>query len=263
MRPVLGMPALIELSSVEENALLCQELGLSFVELNMNMPYCFPENLAPAKLRRLAEETGIYFSLHMPDDTDFGSLHKNVRQGTLDRALEAVEWAADADIRLLNFHINPGIYFTLPSYRVWIFDKYYPEFETNIVDSFTQLLDKARSAGIKLCVENVFNFDIPFIQRVLEPLTKLPDFHLTWDVGHDAKTAFKERGTLLKHEKNLAHMHLHDYDGKTDHQVLFKGHLDIISYVQFAASHDMDVVVEVKTIDALVQSINELNRRLP
>jgi sugar phosphate isomerase/epimerase len=262
MRPVLGMPALIEFSSVEENALLCQELGLSFVELNLNMPYCFPENLPSEKLDRLTRETGTYFTLHMPDDFDLGSLHENVRKGTLERSLEAVEWAGQAGIRLMNFHINPGIYFTLPKYRVWIFDKFYSTFEENLVNSFKLLLDKARSYDIQLCVENVCNFDLPFIDRVLGPLTDLPDFGLTWDVGHDAKTGFKEREVLLRHEDRLRHMHLHDYDGNVDHQVLFTGQLDIMELVRFAATHHMSVVVETKTIDSLVQSINELNRKL-
>ena len=33
-----GMPALIELPALEDCAKLCRELGLQFVELNMNLP---------------------------------------------------------------------------------------------------------------------------------------------------------------------------------------------------------------------------------
>ena len=33
-----GMPTLIENSTLEDNIALCKELGLSFVELNMNFP---------------------------------------------------------------------------------------------------------------------------------------------------------------------------------------------------------------------------------
>ena len=39
----LGMPSLIECSSLEENAILCRQLGLDFIELNMNLP-AFGEN---------------------------------------------------------------------------------------------------------------------------------------------------------------------------------------------------------------------------
>lgn len=34
----LGMPALIEIKSIEACAALCRELGLQFIELNMNLP---------------------------------------------------------------------------------------------------------------------------------------------------------------------------------------------------------------------------------
>lgn len=33
-----GMPTLIENDTLEDNAKLCNELGLQFVELNMNLP---------------------------------------------------------------------------------------------------------------------------------------------------------------------------------------------------------------------------------
>ncbi|HSV42319.1 MAG TPA: sugar phosphate isomerase/epimerase family protein [Methanomassiliicoccales archaeon] len=261
MRPVMGMPALIELSSVEENTLLCQELGLSFVELNMNMPYCFPENLPAANLRRMRQETGVHYTMHMPDDLDLGSFHETIREGTVERAMQTVDWAGQADIRLLNFHINPGIYFTLPDFRVWIYDKFFETFERNMVSSFSSILDRARDNGVKVSIENVCNFDIGFIQRVLRPLMRLPGLGLTWDVGHDARTEFKEQRTLMLYEDRLAHMHLHDYDGRSDHQVLFTGRLDIMRLVMFASAHNMSVVLETKTIDSLIKSMENLNKR--
>ncbi|QLH74767.1 MAG: TIM barrel protein [Methanomassiliicoccales archaeon] len=261
-RPRLGMPALIEFSSVEENAALCSSLELSFVELNMNMPYCFPENLAPRMLERVTEETGVGFTMHMPDDLDLASMHRSVREGAVRRAMESVDWAGEAGVELLNFHINPGIYFTLPGHRVWIYDKFYDMFEKNILDVFQTIIDKAKEAGVKVSVENVCNFDLDFVARALCKLTKIDGFHLTWDVGHDAKTSFREREVLLKYERNLAHMHLHDFDGRTDHQVLFKGQLDIMWLLMFASSHGMSVVIETKTIDSVVDSVNALNKRL-
>jgi hypothetical protein len=57
-------------------------------------------------------------------------------------------------------------------------------------------------------------------------------------------------------------MHLHDYHGRTDHQVLFTGEIDIIGMVVFAQAHGMSVVLETKTIDSLVQSMERLTKRL-
>jgi sugar phosphate isomerase/epimerase len=67
---------------------------------------------------------------------------------------------------------------------------------------------------------------------------------------------------LLRHQDRLAHMHLHDYDGKSDHQVLFTGEIDVIGMVLFAQAHQMSVVLETKTIDSLVQSVQRLDQRM-
>ena len=39
------MPILVEFHSLEENIKLFQELNLDFIELNLDIPYCFPENI--------------------------------------------------------------------------------------------------------------------------------------------------------------------------------------------------------------------------
>ncbi|GFH95222.1 hypothetical protein IMSAGC003_01763 [Lachnospiraceae bacterium] len=46
----LGMPTLIELPEVEDCAALCAELGLQFVELNMNMPQFQTGSLEESRL---------------------------------------------------------------------------------------------------------------------------------------------------------------------------------------------------------------------
>ena len=39
----LGMPQLFEFDTIEENLILCKELGLDFIELNLNFGYCRKE----------------------------------------------------------------------------------------------------------------------------------------------------------------------------------------------------------------------------
>ena len=46
-----GMPTLIEIKSLEACAALCRELGLAFVELNMNLPEYQADKLDDIKLR--------------------------------------------------------------------------------------------------------------------------------------------------------------------------------------------------------------------
>ena len=64
----LGMPALIELPEPEDCGALCQELGLQFVELNMNLPQYQPDRIDKDRLRKIREEYGIYFTIHLDEN---------------------------------------------------------------------------------------------------------------------------------------------------------------------------------------------------
>ena len=60
-----GMPTLIENKNLEETVSLCKELGLQFIELNMNFPmYQVPQLEETAYLKELAQkinELGLEF----------------------------------------------------------------------------------------------------------------------------------------------------------------------------------------------------------
>jgi len=252
-----GMPALIELPTVADYVTACRELELSFVELNMNLPVCCPESLTASDARALAEEADIEFTLHLPEDMDLGCLHRGMRRAHLQRAISAVEWAADAGIEIVNLHVNPGVYFTLPDSRVFIYGVYSERFLAGLEESFEELLEKARETNVTVCVENT-GFLHPHMAQAVEALSEIPGFWLTWDVGHDAKSHYRDQEVLARHEDRIAHMHLHDYDGIRDHQPLYMGQLDISVPVAFARERDMRVLIEVKTKEALVQSVEGL-----
>ena len=52
-----GMPTMIEYNTIEENVKLAKRLNLSFVELNMDLPYCILSD----KLKDFAREYDIEF----------------------------------------------------------------------------------------------------------------------------------------------------------------------------------------------------------
>ena len=257
-RATYGMPALIEYSSLEENLRLRRQLGLKFIELNMNMPYSFPEHLAPSLLRRIAKEEDIFFTMHLPDEADLGSIHDALWQGQMRRARETVEWATQAEVRLLNVHINSGCYFTLPDRRVWIYDQYNDEFVARQRLAMTELADMAKEQGILLCVENMSNFHLSFVRRAVEEVCNIPGVGITWDIGHDARSGNMEGAVIRQHLERLRHMHLHDYDGHSDHQVPYTGGVDIDGAILTAESRGLTVVIETKTAASLQRSVEVL-----
>ena len=252
------MPTLIELPDIDDTVALCRELGLSFIELNMNMPVFCPERLDARVLRKLTAESGVEFTLHLPEGTDLASFQPPVREGHIRCCEDALAWAAEAGVKLANMHMNMGVYFTLPDRKVWVYERYAPQFLASLVEAFEMLLDLANPGGVTLCVENCGDFGRPFIADAVRRLAELPGFALTWDVGHDAKHSFEDTPLILELQDRVAHMHLHDYDGTSNHQVLFTGIVDVPAMLEFAASRGIRAVIEVKTVEALTESVNRI-----
>ena len=59
----IGMPSLIELDTFEDTLDLCRELELDFIELNMNLPSNFIENLPSKKLMDAKEKYGVSYTI--------------------------------------------------------------------------------------------------------------------------------------------------------------------------------------------------------
>lgn len=256
----LGMPTLIEYDHLQPNVELCRELGLDFIELNMNLPIYNPESLGLRTIEKLMDQYSIAFTLHLPEEIDLGSIHPAIRRGHLERCKEAVRWASMAGIKTLNMHLNPGIYFTLPERKVWVGERYEPQFTKLVYESYAELLELARNHQVDICVENTMNFHLPFISRTLDRLMAFENFYLTWDAGHDGKCHYQEKPYFDRHLHRLKHMHLHDYNGQSDHQPLYSGVVPIEERLELARQLDLSVVIEVKTSEALRESVQKLRK---
>ncbi len=259
----MGMPTLIELADVEANIELCQKLGLSFIELNMNCPAYSPQSLGAQRLRQLEKETGVGFTLHLPEEIDLGSFEPNIRKGHLACCKEAIVWAGEAGISIVNLHLNSGVYFSLPDQRVWLYEKYKSNFLSGLERAFEELLKLARSEGVTVCIENQGNFCKGFIREALENLLALDGdwIGLTWDVGHDAESGFSEQPVFEQLQNRISHMHIHDWDGAGAHQVLFSGKVDVPAMVALAKHLEVRVVIETKTVESLAESVQGLDER--
>jgi len=256
---LLGMPALVEFASINQLVELCLKLNLNFIELNMNIPCNFIQNLPPLELKRITKETNIKFTMHMPDEADLGSFYESVRMGYVKLFSDTLDWAKEAGVDLLNLHIQEGAKMTMPDRKIYIYEQYSEEFTKNFANSIKILSKKAQENNIILAIENSSNFGKHYIQDTLDKALTYPNIKLTWDTGHDAVSGFKDQEYLMKKQDHIAHMHLHDAKGNNDHQALFDGELDINKLLGFAQLKNIRVLIEVKTKEALVKSINRLS----
>ena len=257
----LGMPALVEYKTLNELVDLCLKLKLDFIELNMNLPYNFIENLNPAELRRITKQTNIEFTMHMPDDADLGTFYQSVREGYVKLFSDTIDWAKESGVKLLNMHIIEGAKMTLPDKKVYIYDQYSEEFRNNFIKSISTLSEKIKNSNLILTIENSNNFGKAYIQKALDKAITYPNIKLTWDVGHDAVSRFTDKIYLMEHQDEISHMHLHDAVGTKDHQVLFEGDLNITELLQFAKQKNIRALIEVKTAEALEKSMEILNKK--
>ena len=266
-RMQFGMPTLIENRTLEENAALCRRLGLDFIELNMNFPEYQTERLEQTdELVRMAERFGIYYTVHLDENlniADFNTLVSEAYLETVRRSINALRkltglrdrYGDSSQPLILNMHMNPGIYITLPDRKVQMYER---DFETYI-RSFRQFRSLCGEwigdSDILVSVENTDGFR-EYEKKAIDYLLESPKFSLTWDTGHSKATVEKDVPFILERQEHLAHFHIHDGTEKPprNHLALGDGEIDLTQRLQLAGERNARCVLETKTIEALERS---------
>jgi len=259
-----GMPTLIELKSLEENAALCCELGLSFVELNMNLPQYQAENLDNARLRKTANQYGIFYTIHIDENLSPCDFNDRIASAYTQTVVQSIHIAKQLSIPVLNMHLSAGIYFTLPDTKVFLFEEYKQEYTQKLTDFRDACEAAIGNEDIKICIENTSGYNRAlFLQESLDILLESSVFALTFDIGHNAGTGFVDEDIILARSDRLYHMHIHDAiaSQKRYHLTLGTGELDLPRYLKIAKQHNCRCVFETKTATGLRQSVAWLKER--
>ena len=249
-----GMPTLMEITQVEETVALCAELGLSFVELNTNFPMHQPHLLSADRLNQLAEQYGIFYTIHLNDEMAVAEFNPCVSRGYRQMVLDVIDFAKKIGVKKLNMHMYDGGKYTMPDRIV----RFYEAYREDYLREMTAFRDMCESAigesGICICIENTNGFS-DYQLAALELLLESPVFALTIDVGHNYCAGGVDEEFIMSHSHRLTHMHLHDAKApRNDHLALGEGELDLQKYLSLANQQDCTVVLEVKTIDGLRKS---------
>ena len=266
-----GMPTLIENRTLEDNAALCAELGLSFVELNMNFPEYQVTRLEQVEeLRRIAEAAGIYYTIHLDENlnvADFNPLVAGAYLETVRRTVAAAQALlplrdrfGDAGQPLtVNMHMHHGIHITLPDGKVQMYDR---DFDTYMA-SFARFRALCEAwigdSPLRIAMENTDGFR-DYERRAIEYLLQSPVFGLTWDIGHSKATGERDVPFLLEPEDRLIHFHIHDGTEAPprNHLALGDGEIDLSARLSLARRRGARCVLETKTVEALRRSVGWL-----
>ena len=254
----LGMPALLEHGTLAEDAALCRELGLDFIELNLNVPQYQPGRWDAAGIRRVGEEYGVAFTIHLDENLNLFEFNPLVADAWQKTLLDNIALAKAIGAKVLNMHLNRGVVFTLPEKKVFVFEKFLPEYLEGLKKVRELCQQAIGDSGIRICIENTAGW-LPWQVEALDVLLQSPVFGLTLDVGHDHCTGGGDLEVILSRNEKLRHLHLHDAirPGR-DHLALGTGELDLPARLRLAAQQHCTVVIEVKTANALRRSVEWL-----
>lgn len=266
-----GMPTLIENRTLEENVELCRSLGLSFVELNMNFPEYQTEYLDRTdELFRLAEQAGIYYTIHLDENlniADFNRLVSDVYLETVRRTIGAAKKLLPLRDRfgdrrqplILNMHMHHGIYITLPDRKIQMYERDFEVYMRSF-SVFRSLCEEwIGNEDVLIAVENTDGFR-EYEKKAVEYLLESPVFGLTWDIGHSKAIREKDIPFILEHQDRLVHFHIHDGTEMPprNHLALGNGEIDLPERLRLAEKRNARCVLETKTIAALKQSVRWL-----
>jgi len=256
----LGIPTLIELPNIKAHLELCKLWGLDFVEINMTYPDYQPENLKAKVIREYKRKYNIDFSLHLPEDLNPASFHSEVRHAYCNRLVEMMYWAAEAEIKVVNVHLPKGIYISLPKRKMFLYDEHFEYYLQCMISAVESIIPIAEKYGISFCIENCGDFGNKYQKALLESVLHHKQVGITWDVGHDYSSKYKDFEVIDKYIDKVRHIHLHDSNGQRDHLSLGTGEIDIPRIYKFSEERNISMVIEVKSKKALIRSISHLEQ---
>lgn len=253
-----GMPTFIELTDLEENAKLCNNLGLKFIELNMNLPQFQIENLKETKIfQDISKEYGVYYTIHLDENLNICDFNQAVTKAYLNTVTQSLMIAKELEIPVLNMHMNRGVYFTLPDQKIFLFEKYRDIYLRDIQYFKTICEDLIGKDKISITIENTEGYTA-FQRDAIDILLESPVFALTWDIGHSHSAADVDEKYILQNECKLKHFHIHDANGKQNHLTLGEGKINLLEKLSIAKQNHCRCVIETKTVTSLQKSLNWL-----
>ncbi len=250
----LGMPILYEFSTIEENFKLAQELGLDFVELNLNFGYC-RKALEDGTIKNLLKRYKLETTLHFFDEADFAS-YQEVVDGYMSLLNKYVS-LGEGFINMVNVHNNPGPVSTISGIKHFIYEKEYPEFIARLLANLNKAKALCNEKGARFVIENT---DIAptatYMAKVMKDEFEA-GFRFNYDIGHDNVCGYLVRDLLRTLPLEFDEFHFHDGNEKKCHLSLGEGTMNerLEEFKALAEANEAYVLLEVKSKEDLIKTV--------
>lgn len=252
-----GMPTLIENDTLEDNVKLCNELGLRFIELNMNLPQFQSDVINVDFFKGIAQDYNVYYTIHMDEQFDFACFNSRITDAYIATMIEDISLAKKLKVPVINMHLASGVYFTLPYEKVYLYDRNRDKYLESVRKFKDIVAEQIGDYPLKICIENCSGYK-DFQIEAIDTLLCDSRFALTFDIGHDYCIGGRDKDEILARKNRLFHMHLHDATKDNNHLPLGDGEIEIQQYIQLAKEQGCRVVLETKTVNGLRKSVKWL-----
>jgi sugar phosphate isomerase/epimerase len=100
------------------------------------------------------------------------------------------------------------------------------EYRNNLLESLVRLNETARKMGIKMGAELTGDYDLVEKENLNNLGLTIDTGHVSFDSGAGYRDFITIGGLIERFGSKIFHMHLHDYDGESDHLAIGKGNID-------------------------------------
>lgn len=234
--------------SLEEIFAYLDKLKVKYCEIINEYPYELIDN-------DLADSYDLKISIHSPiSDINLASSNKAIRNSSVSQVKNSIEIASKMDSEIVVVH---------PGHIPILGHKFEKKIIENNLNSLKECSDHANEFGIKMCIENMPDFDGLLCKDLneLEKLVKAVDAHITLDVGH-AHNMGVPIEDMLRY-KRIKHIHISDNDGSDDNHNSV-GSDGINFEMLFSKLKDIKyrdiLVIEVKYSNEILESLDYIKK---
>lgn len=250
-----GMPTLVELPDLAATVREAAAQGLDFVEINMSFPQYTAARLNADEARALAEKYGIFYTIHADEALNPFDFNPKVAQCYFGVMRDTIRTARAIGAKIVNLHLQKGVYVTLPDQVVLLTDVYRDEYLANVRAFVSMCEEEIGGSGVRVAIENVDSNPFTEAQIAAFPIFfASPVFALTLDTGHEHCLGGKDAFAYREYPDRLVHMHLHDSDGRHAHLPLGRGSVPLAEKLSLLPEN-ATCLIEVKTVAGLTESL--------
>jgi len=194
------------------------------------------DSLNPEELKKIAaalKENDLSATMHAPYvDLNPGSTERIVREATLRRFHQTLD-AAEI--------LRPEVIVLHPGFDRWRYGDNKGQWLKHSIDTFSEILDRAKGIGCILAVENIFEEEPSTLKALFEAIDS-PLLRHCFDTGHwnlfvkvSMEEWFAEVGSWI------AEAHIHDNLGtKDDHNAIGEGNINFDLFFRLMGQYSPD-----------------------